>query len=173
MMGIQSDRRGYFDSMINDMFNPGEEAGLEARASDSEESSFTRESSVQSTGLFPSLSLSQEICTPFVWQGLSATSQKPFHRSSSQASEEYTDAESFDENIEVDELLDEEELDHRDMEMALDAESELWKKYISNTNERSIVGLNSMADLEPDGGRTARRRQASGVKSRAYIEDSD
>lgn len=165
-MGIQSDKR-------DDLFTPEEEAGLEVHASDCEESSSTRESSVQSAGRFPSLSLSQEICIPFVWQGSSVTSQMPFHRSSSQASEEYTDADSLDENIEVDELLDEEELDHRDMEMALDAESELWKKYTSNINERSTVGPNSMVDLEPEGNRTVRRRQASGVKSRAYIEDSD
>lgn len=136
---------------------------------DEDDPSSSCSSSVSPAARSSPLPMSQEIYTPFVrhWDLQNISRPTPFYDTGA-----LNEMVSPDDNAEVDELLEEEELDQRDLEMAESAEAELWAKYGSTWETEN--NAEPSVELELDSKDWAfRYGQPSGVKSQVFVEDSD
>ena len=178
MMGAEETKQQHFKSMLDRFTTLNGRiclSGDTMQASDhigEDDPSSSRPSSVSPAARSSPLPMSQEIYTPFVRHGSSVDLQKFSRPTPTYDTGALNEMDSLDDNAEADELLEEEELDQRDLEMAESAEAELWAKYLSTweTENNTEPGF----ELELDTKDWAfRYGQPSGVKSQVFVEDSD
>ena len=179
MMGAEGTKQQHFKSIL-DRFTAlngrvclSEEDIMQASDhSDEDDPSLSRSSSVSPAARSSLPPMSQEIYVPFVRHGSSVDLQNFSQPTPTYDTGVLNEMASSDDNAGADELLEEEELDQRDLEMAESAEAELWAKYGSTWETENNV--EPSVELELDSKDWAfRYGQPSGVKSQVFVEDSD
>lgn len=178
MMGVRKDKQQYFKSMVK-RFSASDGMGHFLEEGDGQVSDHSNEegstcsssSSMSAAEKVPPLSIFREIYMPFIWHEASTGSQSLPHFTPPPDASVLGD-EIIDANAEADELMEEEELDQRDLELAAIAESQLWARYVhtGETEVDAILDVKPALDAQYWG---IRYGQQAGVKSQVFVEDSD